>query len=182
MASATPRSIETCSYNIAGHQTAVNILKYAIALLAYSPKWQDWVGEEIDAIPGNTSYEKAFARLIRCLAVIQETLRLYAPLNKTPRYTSNARQNLTVDSKTIEIPSRTTVVANNAALRCSPEYWGEDALIWRLDRRITKQPNSSEESPSISKKGLIRHGHGSLVFVQEGSSRRWNLSQSFRGC
>ncbi len=63
-------------YNLAGHDTTANTLAYAVALLATDSKWQEWVGEEIDAVLGSKEnmeaweYEKAFPQLKRCLALM----------------------------------------------------------------------------------------------------------------
>lgn len=86
-------------------------------------------GAEVDAVPTDAEYGDAFPRLTRCLAPMQETLRLYAPLNEIARYTNDLWQTLHIDRKELNIPPRTTVFANNAAWQCKPEYWGKDTLI-----------------------------------------------------
>lgn len=63
-------------YNLAGHETTANTVASAIVLLAAYPEWQDWIAEEIDIVFGSgentkvVSYEDAFPRLRRCLAIM----------------------------------------------------------------------------------------------------------------
>ena len=71
-------------YNFAGHETTANQLAYALALLACHPRWQEWLGEEIDHVFGaDTStneaeqYSKAFPQLRRCLALMVRPDLLY---------------------------------------------------------------------------------------------------------
>jgi cytochrome P450 len=71
-----------------------------------------------------------------------ETLRLYAPLNGIPRYTGELNQALRINDKDYNIPPKTGVFVNNAAMQCKQEYWGSDALIWRPDRWIKKEKAS----------------------------------------
>jgi cytochrome P450 len=62
-------------YSFAGHDTTANTLVYAIMMLAADRKWQDWIGEELNAVfAGKDSvedweYESAFPKLKRCLAL-----------------------------------------------------------------------------------------------------------------
>ena len=62
-------------FNFAGHDATANSLTIGICLLATRPDIQDWIAEEINAVLGGveskeSSYEAAFPRLPRCLAVV----------------------------------------------------------------------------------------------------------------
>lgn len=62
-------------YSLAGHDTTAGALHFAIVLLAVNPEWQDWIGEEIDAVrkgdpSGLCFYEEIFPKLQRCLALM----------------------------------------------------------------------------------------------------------------
>jgi len=63
-------------YNLAGHDTTANTLAYAVCLLASDTHWQNWIGDEIDAVFGTNEdevdwdYERVFPKLKRCLAVM----------------------------------------------------------------------------------------------------------------
>lgn len=61
-------------FNFAGHDATANSLAIGICLLATRPDIQDWIAEEINAVLAGveskeSSYETAFPRLPRCLAV-----------------------------------------------------------------------------------------------------------------
>ena len=62
-------------FNFAGHDATANSLAIGICLLATRPDIQDWISEEINAVLAGAeskdcSYEAAFPRLPRCLAVV----------------------------------------------------------------------------------------------------------------
>ena len=62
-------------FNFAGHDATANSLAIGICLLATRPDIQDWIAEEINAVLAGveskeSSYETAFPRLPRCLAVV----------------------------------------------------------------------------------------------------------------
>ena len=62
-------------FNFAGHDATANSLAIGICLLATRPDVQDWIAEEINAVLAGveskeSSYEAAFPRLPRCLAVV----------------------------------------------------------------------------------------------------------------
>lgn len=62
-------------FNFAGHDATANSLAIGISLLATRPDIQDWIAEEINAVLAGveseeSSYETAFPRLPRCLAVV----------------------------------------------------------------------------------------------------------------
>lgn len=61
-------------FNFAGHDATASSLAIGICLLATRPDIQDWTAEEINAVLAGveskeSSYETAFPRLPRCLAV-----------------------------------------------------------------------------------------------------------------
>ena len=141
-------------YNIAGHETTANALAYSIALLAAYPDMQDWMIEEIQSVLGSGKhedalnvmpiYEDTFPRLKRCLAIMHETLRLYAPLHGIPRWTGDSSQSLTIGEKTILMPPKTAVVVNIGATQSNPSIWGDDAEFWRPTRWISPSGDSDE--------------------------------------
>lgn len=62
-------------YNLAGHETTASSIQFALLLLAMNPRWQDWIGEEIDAVRQDDAsaswfYETTFPTLPRCLALM----------------------------------------------------------------------------------------------------------------
>ncbi|KIY02714.1 uncharacterized protein Z520_01179 [Fonsecaea multimorphosa CBS 102226] len=137
-------------YHLAGHETTANALTYGIAFLAAHPELQDWIGEEIQHVMGDekddaAGYEEAFPRLKRCLAIMYESLRLYSPANGIPRWTGDSSQTLKIGDKTVVLPPRTSVLANNAATQTNPKLWGDDADIWRPSRWISDGGGSPDK-------------------------------------
>ena len=148
-------------YNLAGHESTANTIAFSIVLLAAYPKWQDWIGEEINAVmrqePG---YQTAFPKLKRCLSVMVclnhlildssaplnspqlETLRLYAPTFFIPRYTPVQApiQTLPINGTLRAVLGNTSVTINIQALHTDPKTWGSDVLLWRPDRWIVSDP------------------------------------------
>ena len=62
-------------YNLAGHETTASSIEFALVLLAMNPRWQDWIGEEIDAVRREDEsatwfYETTFPALSRSLALM----------------------------------------------------------------------------------------------------------------
>lgn len=67
-------------FTAAGFDTTANTMTYAITMLAASPEWQDWMGEEIDRVLGDRTddaeleYNEIFPQLVRVLAVMVSVL------------------------------------------------------------------------------------------------------------
>lgn len=130
-------------YNMAGHETTANTLATAIAYLAAQPRWQSWVREEIEKVASDSpsdlqswEYEKAYPQLVRCQAVMLETLRIHGSTVFLPKSTGNSACALTIAGKEHIIPSGTFVVTNSQALHCNRDTWGADALAFRPNRWI----------------------------------------------
>lgn len=140
-------------YNLAGHDTSSGTLHFAIIMLAINPELQDWIAEEIDAVrkvsrssgDNDLFYESIFPKLLRCLAVTYETLRLYGPVQMMPRKTpSNTECPLWVDGRNYILPPSTYVTANFSAIHTNPQYWGPDPLTFRPDRFIAKEGTDNQ--------------------------------------
>ncbi|KAF7909148.1 hypothetical protein EAE99_011518 [Botrytis elliptica] len=135
-------------YNFAGHDTMAITMNWALYLLAANPEVQEWLREEIHAVVINddtqSKYQEYYPKLNRCLAVLLETLRLLNPLIGIAKSTGAEPQPLTLNGKTIVIPSNTRVIPNINAMHSHPKYWGSDALIWRPNRWILSKKSDSE--------------------------------------
>ena len=141
------------SYNLAGHETTSNTLAYAVILLAGNPQWQDWVGEEVEAVANGIDvqdfeYESTYPRLSRTLAIMYETLRLYGAARAVPK-TTVTPQTLSVNDRIYSIPSNTFVGVNLAGLHINPAIWGPQALEWQPDRWIEKDEKGIETIISL---------------------------------
>ncbi|KAL9599128.1 MAG: hypothetical protein Q9179_003657 [Wetmoreana sp. 5 TL-2023] len=139
-------------YNFAGHDATANSLAIGICLLATRPDIQDWIAEEInDVLTGveskESSYEAAFPRLPRCLAVVFETVRLYTAV-AIAKSTGSSPQPLKLGTYTVLIPCNTVIIPNYSALHTHPRYWGHDSLEFEPSRWIIPDPHSSMTNDS----------------------------------
>lgn len=77
-----------------------------------------------------------YPKLVRCQAVMLETLRLHGPTVFLLKSTGNSTCVLTIAGKERVIPSSTFVLTNSQALHCNTDTWGADALQFRPSRLI----------------------------------------------
>ncbi|KAI4945374.1 hypothetical protein J4E86_009261 [Alternaria arbusti] len=133
-------------FTAAGFDTTANTMSYAVALLAVYPEWQAWIQTEIDTVLGGPDmspidYASAFPKLVRCLAVMLETLRLYPPVTLLMRSITTS-QNLAFGDTSFQIAAPSTIYVNTAALHTSRSTWGSDALSFNPARWL--QPDTTE--------------------------------------
>ncbi|KAF7953306.1 hypothetical protein EAE96_006517 [Botrytis aclada] len=133
--------------NFAGHDTTANTLAFSMILLAAHPEVQDWVAKELrdviqDPVNEVLEYEKVFEKLIRCRAVLLETLRQFPPIMALPKWSNDNPQVLKVEDRTIVIPPRTGVMPSILGLQMHPKYW-DDPLIWKPSRWIESSSDST---------------------------------------
>lgn len=154
--------------NFAGHDTTAHTFTFAIHFLAAHPDVQAWVSEEVRAVHANPqlewNYAADFPRLVRCLAVMLETLRLYTPV-PVAKWTKAHSTTLKVGDKVAVLPPNTMVIPSYAAVHTDPKIWGSDSLIWRPSRWI-KTPGTP--------------GDEEVVMPREGSFLGW--SEGARNC
>jgi cytochrome P450 len=132
--------------NFAGHDTTANTLAFATLLLAAHPDVQAWLAAEIDAVAKYKAveewdYKLMFPRLIRCRAIVYETLRLFPPVPVLPSITSDHAQQLRVGDKTYTVPVGINFTANMRAMQTHPQYW-PSADEWRPSRWIVNSATS----------------------------------------
>ncbi|PVH97406.1 cytochrome P450 [Periconia macrospinosa] len=129
---------------MAGHETVGNTLGFAILLLAIYPEIQTKVQQELDDVIGSRpketwSLETDYTALQKGFlgAVINETLRLYHPVQFVPR-TSIAETTL-YDSagKSHVVPPNTLFCVNYAAAFSNPATWTKVSVT--ADRRAELQ-------------------------------------------
>ncbi|KAH7053200.1 cytochrome P450 [Macrophomina phaseolina] len=114
-------------FNFAGHDTTANALAFALALLAVEPEMQEWVGEEVAMVFGerdvrDIKYEEVFPRLVRCQAVLNESMRLYGPVPYYPRRAASAQAIPLSTGASIPVPAGANIVLNSAAVHTSPAW------------------------------------------------------------
>ncbi|QIX01048.1 hypothetical protein AMS68_006565 [Peltaster fructicola] len=125
-------------FTAAGFDTTANTLSYALAVLAWEPKWQTWIFAEIDEIMpqdrnAELDYASIFPKAIRVMALMLETLRLYTPLVHIPKATYG-EQTVTTSKHTYRLPHNTTIYINAIALHKDPAVWRD------LNRREKDKP------------------------------------------
>lgn len=156
--------------NFAGHDTTAHTFTFAIHFLAAHPYVQAWVSEEVRAVHGQDgahhewNYAADFPRLVRCLAVMLETLRLYTPV-PVAKWTKDHSTTLKVGDRVTVLPPSTMVIPSYAAVHTEPEIWGNDSLVWRPSRWI---------------KTLGTPGAEQIITPKEGSFLGW--SEGVRNC
>ncbi|KIX96695.1 uncharacterized protein Z520_07414 [Fonsecaea multimorphosa CBS 102226] len=138
-------------FNLAGFETTANALTYTIPFLAANREIQDWVGEEVDAVlkgrdAEKLDYEVVFPQLVRCLALMYETLRLWGPVPSTERWCVGQPHPFRVKGQEIMAPPETYVSLNLYAVQSDPRWWGENSLRWNPHRWVMVDPATGKES------------------------------------
>ncbi|KAJ2974277.1 hypothetical protein NUW58_g1783 [Xylaria curta] len=137
--------------SFAGHDTTAHLLTFAIFFLAANPLVQDWLAQELRRVLGDRpiqewDYHADFPRLIRCMAILYETLRVKTPVPEV-KWTKNRPQTLVVGSKTLDIPPETLITPSYIYVHNHSRFWGPDAQEWKPQRWVTKF-NQRDMSPS----------------------------------
>ncbi|KAF2688987.1 cytochrome P450 monooxygenase-like protein [Lentithecium fluviatile CBS 122367] len=157
-------------YNFAGHDTTAHSFAFTFILLALNPDVQDWMSEEINHVINedqtlDAKYD-AFPRLVRTLAILLETLRLYDPLLSIVKGTQTQPGYLTIGSQKIIVPPDTRIILNLQALQSHPKYWGDDSLEWKPSRWIQTRPGPE---PLFDRESIIELDHGAYIPWGEGN-------------
>lgn len=114
-------------FTAAGFDTTANTLSYALVLLCRYPQWQDWILEEIDdLLPSESSepmdYTTIFPKVVRVMAVMLETLRIFTPVIHLSRETK-VPQVIETSGGTYNIPTNCAVYIDNVALHLDHDVW-----------------------------------------------------------
>lgn len=137
--------------NFAGHDTTANSLAFAVLLLAAAPDIQQWIADEIQLVVGKETtaswdYDKLFPQLVRCRAILLETLRPFPPIMSLPKWTNDQPQMLNVHGKAVVLPPRTGVFPSVLGTHTYSPYW-PDPLSWNPRRWITPGPQEQTITP-----------------------------------
>jgi cytochrome P450 len=138
-------------FNLAGFETTANALTYTLPFLAVNPDIQSWLAEEVDTVLAGRDVEKlpyneSFPSLVRCLAVMYETLRLWGPIPSTKRWCVGEPAKLRVGDREFVIPPNVYVSLNMYGIMNDPVWWGEDSMEWKPKRWITIDPKTGKET------------------------------------
>lgn len=139
-------------FTAAGFDTTANTIAYAMVLLTQNPEWQDWIFEEIDKeIPEDSKleYTATFPKMVRILAVLFETLRLFPAILHITKQVQ-VPQEITTSKMTIRVPSKCTVYVNSVALHRDPATWRDLNLTPEdlVSERYQNRPDELRFRPS----------------------------------
>ncbi|KAH7289364.1 hypothetical protein KP509_31G072200 [Ceratopteris richardii] len=156
--------IDECkTFFLAGHETTLGLLTWAIMLLAIHPEWQERAREEVLFYFGSSHPDADLLHNLKVVTqvgmVLHETLRLYPPAVSIFR---EARQDVKLG--TILVPEKTVFSLPILLLHTSPKLWGADAL---------------EFNPSRFEHGLSKACSHPLGFMPFGSGPHICVGQNF---
>lgn len=138
-------------FNLAGFETTAGTMTFALPYLAAYPDVQDWVTQEVDAsytTSKDNSYEEVYPKLVRCLALMYETLRVASTAPQLVRAPVIDQPLPVVLSKgigSVIVPAGTIVSVHVDAVHYSPR-WGPDVEEFNPKRFITSTRNDEDEA------------------------------------
>ena len=146
-------------FTAAGFDTTANTMAYAMVILAVYPHLQDWICEEIDEVldgkGDDLSYSDVFPRLVRTLALMHETLRVYTPLTHIAKMAgSDLTLTESADGQDYFVPKDTVIYINVCATHMNTDTYGPDAADFRPTRWIKLQEG---------KESLVRMPQGAFL-------------------
>ncbi|KAI8935083.1 hypothetical protein NX059_007678 [Plenodomus lindquistii] len=140
------------TYARGGHESAAHTLTFALYLLAAYPRVQEWLFEELHAVLGNEdnlsspeTFTRAFSKLPRSLAIMNETLRLWPSVTVLPKCTGAESSTISLEGQEKVIPAGINVYVNMPSIQVHPAIWGEDARVWKPSRWIESTKDHSPE-------------------------------------
>lgn len=117
-------------FMLAGHETSANSIHFSLLLLAIHPEVQQKVQKELDEIfQGRPVSEWDYDRDLPLLsggmlgAVLNEELRLIAPVITVPKSVSSKSQRLTINKKEANIPANIMVRLCVHSVHRNPKFW-----------------------------------------------------------
>ncbi|XVF29134.1 hypothetical protein REPUB_Repub15cG0093400 [Reevesia pubescens] len=123
--------VDECkTFYFAGQETTNSLLAWTVLLLAVHSDWQEKARREVIEIFGNQNPDsEGIAKLKIINMIINETLRLYAPVNGLTRKVERE-----VQVGKLVLPANMEVFIPNMALHHDPQLWGDDAHLFKPER------------------------------------------------
>ncbi|EOY01606.1 Cytochrome P450 [Theobroma cacao] len=123
--------VDECkTFYFTGQETTNSALAWAVLLLAINPDWQEKARREVIEVFGNQNpHSEGIGRLKTMTMIINETLRLYPPINSMVRKVENE-----VQLGKLILPADLHVVVPIVALHHDPQLWGDDANLFKPER------------------------------------------------
>jgi cytochrome P450 len=133
-------------FTAAGFDTTANTLSYALVLLCRHPDWQDWILEEVDSLLPATAtepvdYAAIFPKVVRIMAVMLETLRIYVPVIHLSRDTQTP-QVIQTSQRTYNIPADCYVYVDSVALHLDKTLWRD---LNKPEKKTSENSTSTAE-------------------------------------
>ncbi|XVE91666.1 hypothetical protein REPUB_Repub01dG0030200 [Reevesia pubescens] len=123
--------VDECkTFYFAGQETTNSLLSWTILLLAIHTDWQEKARTEVIEVFGNQNpHAEGIAKLKTITMIINETLRLYPPVNGMVRKVGRE-----VQLGKLILPKYIEVSIPNIALHHDPELWGDDVHLFKPER------------------------------------------------
>ncbi|KAE8555854.1 hypothetical protein EYB25_000552 [Talaromyces marneffei] len=140
-------------FNLAGYETTASTMTFALSFLAANAEVQSWIEEELDRYytPENDQkqeYATTYPKLVRCLALMYETLRLASPaplLVRAPSLPQELPIILPNGQERIVTVNPGTLVGGHFYGGHLSTRWGPDAHVFNPKRFISKSAVNGEE-------------------------------------
>jgi cytochrome P450 len=117
-------------FMMAGHETTANSIHFCLLFLALNPGTQKKVHQELDSVFQHRpipkrDYDRDLSPLLSGMlgAVLNEQLRLVAPVVNIPKYVGAVPQKLTVQNKVVCVPAKTMIRLCVPAVHRNPAFW-----------------------------------------------------------
>jgi cytochrome P450 len=117
-------------FMLAGHETSANSIHFSLLLLAIHPEIQKKVQKELDEIfqgrpVSEWDYDRDLHRLLGGMlgAVLNEELRVIAPVITVPKTVCSKPQQLSVNGKEVTIPANIMVRLCVPSVHRNPKFW-----------------------------------------------------------
>jgi cytochrome P450 len=144
-------------FNLAGFETTAGTMTFALPYLATHPEIQEWVRKEVDAHYSNSKplvFEEAYPKLVRCLALMYETLRLSGPAPQMMRSPTVPKPLRVSEQREILVQPDTLVSGHFYSLHLS-KRWGEDADAFKPQRFVVESPATGQDELAKAPEGAM---------------------------
>ncbi|XVF29135.1 hypothetical protein REPUB_Repub15cG0093500 [Reevesia pubescens] len=123
--------VDECkTFYFAGQETVNSLLAWTMLLLAVHRDWQEKARREVIEIFGNQNpNSEGIAKLKTVDMIINETLRLYTPVNGLTRKVERE-----VQVGKLVLPANMEFLIPIMALHHDPQLWGDDAHLFKPER------------------------------------------------
>ncbi|XVF85764.1 hypothetical protein PTKIN_Ptkin17bG0143400 [Pterospermum kingtungense] len=123
--------VDECkTFYFAGQETTNSLLAWTVLLLAIHRDWQERARSEVIEVFGAQSPDfEGISKLKTITVIINETLRLYPPINGMVRKVGRE-----VQLGKLKLPTCIELYIPNMALHHDPELWGDDVHLFKPER------------------------------------------------